>query len=76
MGTPEGCGTLSPMATTICEAFQGTVAAKGDVLALRTKGGATQISWREYGRRVAKLAGGFPILNGKGAIDKDYVFKN
>lgn len=45
-------------ATTLCGAFQATVAARGDAVALRTKGDATKISWREYGERVQRCAAG------------------
>jgi len=43
---------------TFCAAFQDTVEAQGDNVALRTKGDATRITWREYGERVRRLAGG------------------
>ena len=45
--------------TTMCEAFQATAAANADVVALRTKGDATRLTWREYAERVRRLAGGF-----------------
>ncbi|MBV8761510.1 MAG: long-chain fatty acid--CoA ligase [Deltaproteobacteria bacterium] len=53
-GTPAafGCATL-------CAAFQETVAAQGDVVALRTKGDRVRMTWREYGARVRALAAGF-----------------
>ncbi len=44
--------------STVCAAFQRTVAARGDAVALRTLGGATSITWREYGARVKDLAAG------------------
>jgi long-subunit acyl-CoA synthetase (AMP-forming) len=44
--------------TTLCGAFQHTVAAIGDQIALRTPGGAVEITWREYGERVSRIAGG------------------
>jgi hypothetical protein len=37
----------------LCEAFQRTVARCGEMVALRTPGGAQEISWREYGDRVS-----------------------
>ena len=43
---------------TMCEAFQNTVATRGDRIALRTKGDATRITWREYGERVTRIAAG------------------
>ena len=49
-------------ASTLCEAFQATVARSGDAVALRTKGDATRITWREYGARVRAIAGGLAGL--------------
>jgi len=46
----------------LCEAFQRTVARCGDMIALRTPGGAQEISWREYGDRVRRIATGFAAL--------------
>jgi long-chain acyl-CoA synthetase len=43
--------------TTLCGAFQHTVAATPDQIALRTPGGAVEITWREYGERVSCIAG-------------------
>jgi long-subunit acyl-CoA synthetase (AMP-forming) len=45
-------------ASTLCEAFQATAARCGDAPALRTPGGAVELSWREYADRVRALAGG------------------
>jgi len=53
-GTPAAFGC-----ETMCAAFQETVAAQGEVVALRTKGDRVRISWREYGARVRTLAAGF-----------------
>src|SRR5262250_1793620 len=47
---------------TMCAGFQRTIAERGDVIALRTKGGATSITWREYGERVRAYAGGLAGL--------------
>jgi long-subunit acyl-CoA synthetase (AMP-forming) len=44
--------------TTLCEAFQASAARCGDAPALRTPGGAVEISWREYSDRVRLLAAG------------------
>ena len=46
----------------LCEAFQNTVARCGEMLALRTPGGAQEISWREYGDRVRRIATGLAAL--------------
>ncbi len=53
---------------TLCAAFQRTIAERGDVVALRTKGNAVSITWREYGHRVARYAAGLAGL-GVGAGD-------
>jgi long-subunit acyl-CoA synthetase (AMP-forming) len=52
----------------LCAAFQSTVAVRGDAVALRTRGDATRITWREYGERVRRYAGGLAGL-GVGAGD-------
>jgi long-chain acyl-CoA synthetase len=44
--------------TTLCEAFQASVARGADAPALRTPGDAVLISWSEYGERVRAIAGG------------------
>ncbi|HWJ82909.1 MAG TPA: AMP-dependent synthetase/ligase [Nocardioides sp.] len=49
-------------AATFCEAFQNTVAARPDEVALRTPGGAVQITWREYADRVGRLAAGLASI--------------
>ena len=49
-------------ATTLCGAFQATVAARGDNVALRTPGGAQELTWTQYGDRVRELAAGFSAL--------------
>jgi long-chain acyl-CoA synthetase len=46
----------------LCEAFQRTVARCGEMVALRTPGGAQEISWREYGDRVRRIATGLAAL--------------
>ncbi|WP_372411583.1 long-chain fatty acid--CoA ligase [Streptomyces luteireticuli] len=49
-------------ATTVCEAFQATVAARPDAVALRTPGDGQRITWGEYGRRVRRIAAGLAAL--------------
>jgi len=49
-------------ATTLCDLFQGTAARAGDDLALRTVGGGTEITWREYAERVEAVAAGLAKL--------------
>jgi long-subunit acyl-CoA synthetase (AMP-forming) len=51
---------------TLCAAFQITVAAHGDAVALRTRGDATRITWRDYGERVRRYAGGLAGLGVRG----------
>jgi long-chain acyl-CoA synthetase len=41
---------------TVCAAFQATATAHPDAVALRTKGGAIEITWGEYAERVRTLA--------------------
>lgn len=50
--------TASFDVASLCEAFQNTVARCPDEVALRTPGGATEITWFEYGERVRRLAAG------------------
>src|SRR5262249_40553733 len=40
----------------LCRAFQDTVARIPDRIALRTLGGTREVSWREYGQQVTRLA--------------------
>jgi long-subunit acyl-CoA synthetase (AMP-forming) len=54
--------------TTLCAAFQHTVASIPERTALRTPGGGVEISWREYGERVRRIAGGL-AASGVGAGD-------
>jgi long-chain acyl-CoA synthetase len=49
-------------AETLCEAFQLTAAVFADEVALRTPGGDTEISWREYAERAARVAAGLADL--------------
>jgi long-chain acyl-CoA synthetase len=58
--TQEPAGPLQ--ATTICEAFQATAAADPAAVALRTPGATVEISWREYARRVERIAAGLAAL--------------
>jgi len=47
---------------TVCGAFQATLAAAGDAVALRTKGDGVRITWRDLGDRVRRHATGFAAL--------------
>ncbi len=47
---------------TMCAGFQRTITERGDVVALRTKGDGTSITWREYGQRVRRHAAGLAGL--------------
>ena len=49
-------------ASTLCEAFQITAAERPEAVALRTPGGAVEISWAEYADRVRRIAGGLAAL--------------
>jgi len=59
---PTGALPRSFTASTLCEAFQITAAERPDALALRTPGGAVEISWAEYAERVRRIAGGLAAL--------------
>jgi long-subunit acyl-CoA synthetase (AMP-forming) len=54
--------------TTLCCAFQTTVANIPEQTALRTPGGGVEITWRQYGDRVKRIAGGLAAA-GIGAGD-------
>jgi long-chain acyl-CoA synthetase len=64
-GTREG---LALDAASLCEAFQRSVEHYADRPALRTLGGETEISWREYGERVRAMSAGL-AAQGIGAGD-------
>ncbi|KNB54025.1 AMP-dependent synthetase/ligase [Streptomyces caatingaensis] len=49
-------------ASTVCEAFQATVATRPDAVALRTPGDGRTVTWGEYGRRVRRIAAGLAAL--------------
>ncbi|MDF3144734.1 AMP-binding protein, partial [Streptomyces sp. T21Q-yed] len=53
---------MTDQPTTLCAAFQRTVAAHPDAVALRAHGGDTEITWRQYGRRVRRIATGLARL--------------
>ncbi|MCS7475332.1 AMP-dependent synthetase/ligase [Umezawaea endophytica] len=54
--------TTTVQFTTLCEAFQHTAALRPDAVALRTLGGAQELTWREYADRVRRVAGGLDSL--------------
>lgn len=47
---------------TLPEAFQAGIAAHPDTAALRSSDGRINLTWREYGEEVRRLAGGFAAL--------------
>ena len=49
-------------AATMCEVFQITAAEHPDVVALRTPGGETEITYAEYARRVRSIAAGLAAI--------------
>jgi long-subunit acyl-CoA synthetase (AMP-forming) len=49
-------------ARTVAEAFVATVRAYPDRVALRTRGGESELTWREYGERVERFALGLAEL--------------
>ena len=63
--TPSGEPAAAPAALgapTVCAAFQVTAAEHADGIALRTPGGAVEITWREYADRVRRIAAGLAAL--------------
>ena len=60
--TLEGPPAPPPVHRTLCEAFQATVAAYPDRVAVRTPGDRVRITWGEYGARVRRLAGALAAL--------------
>ena len=51
-----------PGVKSLCEAFQRSAAARPQATALRTPGGAVEISWSEYAARVERIAAGLDAL--------------
>jgi long-subunit acyl-CoA synthetase (AMP-forming) len=49
-------------AVTLCAAFQQTAARTPDAIALRTPGGSSTLTWRDYARRVETIAAGLANL--------------
>ena len=49
-------------ASTLCEAFQRTAECHAERVALRTPGGAVELTWREYAERVRRIAAGLATL--------------
>ncbi|HZI38055.1 MAG TPA: AMP-binding protein, partial [Acidimicrobiia bacterium] len=48
--------------SSLCEAFQRSAVINPDRVALRTTGGAVEITWREYAGRVRSIAAGLAAL--------------
>lgn len=57
--------STSDRPATLCEAFQRTAAVDPDAVALRTPGGATTLTWREYADQVRRVAAGLAGLGVK-----------
>jgi long-subunit acyl-CoA synthetase (AMP-forming) len=51
-----------PAWASLCEVFQATAGRDGDRVALRTPGGAEQITWAQYARHVERVAAGLAGL--------------
>src|SRR5262245_39763666 len=65
--SPEAARPATLDCQTVCAAFQHTAAERAADIALRTKDGEAEHTWREYGERVRRLAAGFSALGvGKG----------
>ncbi|MFC4857950.1 AMP-dependent synthetase/ligase [Actinophytocola glycyrrhizae] len=52
----------TPLQHTLCAAFQEFVSKTPDEVIIRTPGGATEITWREWDRRVRGLAAGLAAV--------------
>ena len=63
-------------ATTMCEAFQITVAERADQVALRTLGGGVSITFGEYADRVRRLAGGLHALGVRAGDTVGFMLTN
>ena len=62
-GRTEMTGTTGVLgAATLCGAFQRTAAVEPEAIALRTAGGAVEITWGEYAARVRRIASGLAGL--------------
>jgi long-subunit acyl-CoA synthetase (AMP-forming) len=72
ISAPSGQGSPPPAldASSLCEAFQMTAAARPDQVALRTIGDGVSITFGEYAQRVRQLAG---TLHGLGVGQGDRV---
>src|SRR5215470_5150990 len=53
------------MTASLCEAFQATARERPDDVALRTRGGERELTWREYADQVRALAAGFDAIGVK-----------
>ncbi|HET7689581.1 MAG TPA: AMP-binding protein [Nocardioidaceae bacterium] len=60
--TPAADSTDRLAVASLCEAFQNTVSRQAEDVALRTPGGELEITWRTYGDRVRRIAGGLSAL--------------
>jgi acyl-CoA synthetase (AMP-forming)/AMP-acid ligase II len=47
---------------TLCDAFQATVDANPDRVALRSLGGTESLTWSQYAQRVQRIAGGLAAM--------------
>ncbi|HWF54079.1 MAG TPA: long-chain fatty acid--CoA ligase [Solirubrobacteraceae bacterium] len=60
--TQEGSTESDPHAQTFCEAFQATVAAGPDDVALRSADGAREVTFGQYAEQVKRIAAGLAAL--------------
>jgi long-subunit acyl-CoA synthetase (AMP-forming) len=60
----------------MCEAFQITVAERGEQVALRTIGDGTGITFAQYGERVRRIAGGLRALGVKPGDTVGFMLTN
>jgi long-subunit acyl-CoA synthetase (AMP-forming) len=65
--------TRSEDVSSLCRAFQDTVTRIPDRIALRTLGGAREVSWREYGQEVSRLAATLTNLGVQRGLDIEWA---
>ncbi|MCB0862921.1 MAG: AMP-binding protein, partial [Solirubrobacterales bacterium] len=61
----DGGPAIEPQFKNLYEAFQATVARKGDALAIKSEDEGVELSWNDLDTRVRKIAGGLNALGVK-----------
>jgi long-chain acyl-CoA synthetase len=60
---PAATDDVLAQAATVCDLFHSTVARFPDTIAVRTVGGATELTWAQYAERVQRIAAGLARLD-------------